>query len=85
LHAAGQRAVGHEFHRTTVTFTDDYQPAWMYRVDGAAQGSAAERDGAVHAGVHASYLHTHPAAAPESVARFVAHADSRLRRAGDRH
>lgn len=85
LHAAGQRAVGHEFHRTTVTFTDDYQPAWMYRVDGAAQGSAAVRDGAVHAGVHASYLHTHPAAAPEAVARFVAHADSRLRRASDRH
>jgi cobyrinic acid a,c-diamide synthase len=28
----------------------------------------------VHAGVHASYLHTHPAAAPGAVARFVAHA-----------
>jgi cobyrinic acid a,c-diamide synthase len=27
--------------------------------------------------VHASYLHTHPAAAPESVARFVAHAGAR--------
>jgi cobyrinic acid a,c-diamide synthase len=24
--------------------------------------------------VHASYLHTHPAAAPAAVARFVAHA-----------
>lgn len=77
LYPAGRRAVGHEFHRTTVTFTDDYQPAWMYRVDGAAHGGAAVRDGAVHAGVHASYLHTHPAAAPESVARFVAHAGAR--------
>jgi cobyrinic acid a,c-diamide synthase len=28
----------------------------------------------VHAGVHASYLHTHPAAAPEAVVRFVAYA-----------
>jgi cobyrinic acid a,c-diamide synthase len=33
----------------------------------------------VHAGVHASYLHTHPAAAPHAVARFVAHAASRPR------
>jgi cobyrinic acid a,c-diamide synthase len=29
----------------------------------------------VHAGVHASYLHTHPAATPGAVARFVAHAN----------
>jgi cobyrinic acid a,c-diamide synthase len=75
LYRAGQRVVGHEFHRTAVTFTDAYQPAWIYRgphVD-------AVRDGAVHDGVHASYLHTHPAATPEAVARFVAHAaDVRL-------
>ncbi len=70
LYAVGQRVVGHEFHRTTVTFTDSYQPAWVYR------GGQADRvrDGAVHAGVHASYLHTHPAATPGAVARFVAHA-----------
>jgi len=70
LFAAGQRVVGHEFHRTTVTFADSYQPAWVYR------GGQADRkhDGAVHAGVHASYLHIHPAAAPEAVARFVAQA-----------
>ena len=75
LYRAGQRAVGHEFHRTTVTFTDTYQPAWMYQ----AQRIDAVRDGAVHGGVHASYLHTHPAATPEAVARFVAHAaDARL-------
>jgi cobyrinic acid a,c-diamide synthase len=75
LYRAGQRVVGHEFHRTAVTFTDAYQPAWIYRgphVD-------AVRDGAVYDGVHASYLHTHPAATPEAVARFVAHAaDVRL-------
>jgi cobyrinic acid a,c-diamide synthase len=70
LYRAGQRVVGHEFHRTAVTFTDAYQPAWIYRrshVD-------AVRDGAVHDGVHASYLHTHPAATPEAAARFVARA-----------
>lgn len=69
LHAAGQRVTGHEFHRTTVEFRDAYPPAWIYQAHGTAV-----RDGAVHAGVHAAYLHTHPAAAPESVARFVAHA-----------
>ncbi|BCZ25440.1 hydrogenobyrinate a,c-diamide synthase [Mycobacterium senriense] len=77
LYAAGQRAVGHEFHRTTVTFTEEYQPAWMYSAhDGGGQGRPV-RDGVVHAGVHASYLHTHPVAAPEAVARFVAHAITR--------
>jgi cobyrinic acid a,c-diamide synthase len=86
LFTAGQRAAGHEFHRTTVTFSDSYQPAWMYQVHGAGNEGGPARDGAVHAGVHASYLHTHPAAAPESVARFVAHARSaRLRCARDRH
>jgi cobyrinic acid a,c-diamide synthase len=75
LYRAGQRVVGHEFHRTAVTFKDDYQPAWIYR----GQHGDAVRDGALHRGVHASYLHTHPAASPDAVARFVAHAaDSRI-------
>ena len=68
LYAAGERAVGHEFHRTTVTFTDSYQPAWVFR----GHDVAGVRDGAVHAGVHASYLHTHPAGRPHAVTRFVA-------------
>jgi cobyrinic acid a,c-diamide synthase len=70
LYTAGQRVTGHEFHRTAITFTDTYQPAWVYR--GPEVNTV--RDGAVHAGVHASYLHTHPAATPDAVARFVAHA-----------
>jgi cobyrinic acid a,c-diamide synthase len=74
LYRVGERVVGHEFHRTAVTFTDNYQPAWVYR------GRERVREGVVHAGVHASYLHTHPAAAPQAVARFVAHAASRLGR-----
>ncbi|OBA92435.1 cobyrinic acid a,c-diamide synthase [Mycobacteriaceae bacterium 1482268.1] len=68
LYAAGERAVGHEFHRTAVTFTDSYQPAWVYR----GRDAAGVRDGAVHGGVHASYLHTHPAARPRAITRFVA-------------
>jgi cobyrinic acid a,c-diamide synthase len=79
LYSAGERVTGHEFHRTAVTFTESYQPAWVYRSHGANE-KAAVRDGAVHAGVHASYLHTHPAATPRAVARFVAHAAARSRR-----
>jgi cobyrinic acid a,c-diamide synthase len=67
LHVVGDRVVGHEFHRTTVTFTDSYQPAWAYR----GREVATVRDGAVHRGVHAGYLHTHPAAYPQSITRFV--------------
>ena len=76
LYRAGRRVVGHEFHRTAVTFTEGYQPAWVYG-GGDLEDVATVRDGAVHAGVHASYLHTHPAAAPDAVARFVAHAAAR--------
>jgi cobyrinic acid a,c-diamide synthase len=68
LHAVGDRVVGHEFHRTAVTFTDSYQPAWAYR----GHEVDTVRDGAVHRGVHASYLHTHPAAHPHAITRFVA-------------
>jgi cobyrinic acid a,c-diamide synthase len=67
LYVAGERAVGHEFHRTTVTFGDSYQPAWVYR----GHDAVAVREGAVHGGVHASYLHTHPAARPHAISRFV--------------
>jgi cobyrinic acid a,c-diamide synthase len=58
-------------------FADTYPPAWVYR----GRDVPAVRDGAVYRNVHASYLHTHPAAAPDAVARFVAHAaGSRLAR-----
>lgn len=70
VHTVGQRVTGHEFHRTTVDFAQEYPPAWAYR----GTGSAAVREGAVHAGVHASYLHTHPVADAGAVRRFVAHA-----------
>ncbi|MCV7370266.1 cobyrinic acid a,c-diamide synthase [Mycolicibacterium duvalii] len=68
LHAIGQRVVGHEFHRTTVEFTAPVQPAWRLR----GPGGRVLDDGVVQDRVHAAYLHTHPAAAPDSVAGFVA-------------
>jgi len=77
LHQIGDRLMGHEFHRTTVSFGDGYPPAWVYR------GSNADsvRDGAVHGGMHASYLQTHAAAFPHAITRFVsAAATSKLAR-----
>jgi cobyrinic acid a,c-diamide synthase len=68
LHTIGDRTVGHEFHRTAVTLNDGYAPAWVYN----GRDIDAVRDGAVDAGVHASYLHTHPAAHPHAITRFVA-------------
>ena len=66
LFRAGQRVTGHEFHRTTVEFSTDVQPAWL-----------PAGEGAIRAGIHASYLHTHPAGQPHSVRRFVAEAAAR--------
>jgi cobyrinic acid a,c-diamide synthase len=76
LHVAGTRLTGHEFHRTAVTFTHPYEPAWAFR--GGAGTNVA--DGVVHSGVHAAYLHVHAAAHPEAASRFVATARSKLAR-----
>ncbi|WP_163768598.1 cobyrinate a,c-diamide synthase [Mycolicibacterium parafortuitum] len=68
LHTIGERVTGHEFHRTTVRFAPDRNPAWRY----GGRGGRTVEDGAVQRGVHAGYLHTHAAAHPQAVARFVA-------------
>lgn len=67
LFDAGERVTGHEFHRSVVHWDDPPSPAWGWR---GADGLAAH-DGAVTAGVHASYLHLHPAGYPAAIARFV--------------
>lgn len=68
LHTEGTRMTGHEFHRTAVTPAAGTTPAWRWR-DGS--------DGFVTDTVHASYVHTHPASNPASVARFVARCSAR--------
>lgn len=68
LHPAGTRVTGHEFHRTVLTPAAGTTPAWGW----TGPDGARVADGFVQDQVHASYLHTHPAAAPHSVARFVA-------------
>ncbi|MGZ8750236.1 MAG: cobyrinate a,c-diamide synthase [Pseudonocardia sp.] len=61
--AAGRRVAGHEFHHCAVTPRAGAAPAWGWR--------GGEHEGFVTAGVHASFLHTHPAGTPEAVARFA--------------
>ncbi|HEX3781627.1 MAG TPA: cobyrinate a,c-diamide synthase [Pseudonocardiaceae bacterium] len=63
----GERLTGHEFHRTRLTPALGATPAWHWRdADGqsVAEGFSLDR-------VHASYLHTHPAAHPRAVLRLV--------------
>ncbi len=67
MFTTGQRVTAHEFHRTTVEFDEPVNPAWLMR----GPGGEPVREGAVRAGVHASYLHTHPAATPGAIRRFV--------------
>ncbi|MEI7915372.1 MAG: cobyrinate a,c-diamide synthase [Mycobacteriaceae bacterium] len=67
LFTTGQRVIGHEFHRTTVDFADPVRPAWLL----ADRAGEHVNDGAVREGLHAGYLHTHPAAHPHAVRRFV--------------
>ncbi|WP_328945328.1 cobyrinate a,c-diamide synthase [Streptomyces sp. NBC_00250] len=65
LAPAGARMRGHEFHRTVIEPGAGAQAAWGLRQP--------ERrvEGFVQQGVHASYVHTHWAGAPEVAARFV--------------
>ncbi|MFE9247362.1 cobyrinate a,c-diamide synthase [Streptomyces sp. NPDC007088] len=65
LAAAGTRARGHEFHRTVLEPGAGGSPAW-----GLRQPSA-RVEGFVRDGVHASYVHTHPAGLPGSARRLV--------------
>lgn len=68
----GERLSGHEFHRTTVDYRDDAaHRAWAWSTsDGVRREGVVAGEGRIHA----SYLHTHPAAHPHAVARFVSRA-----------
>ncbi|MGB3698896.1 MAG: cobyrinate a,c-diamide synthase [Gordonia sp. (in: high G+C Gram-positive bacteria)] len=68
LYRAGDRVTGHEFHRSTVRLDPELPSAWGWR----GGDGAAVTDGVAHRGIHASYLHVHPAGQPRAVARFVA-------------
>lgn len=81
LHPAGARVTGHEFHRCAVTpraaAPASERPEQLGRCSGPSWGwRGAEPEGYVQGGVHASFLHTHPAGAPDAVARFVVAASS---------
>ena len=73
---AGARVRGHEFHYSRVEPTADPEaPAWTLRARGIERA-----EGHVTGAVHASYLHTHWAAAPAVAARLVAAAAAGMRR-----
>ena len=61
--AAGQRVAGHEFHHCAVTPRAGAAAAWGWR--------GGQPEGFVTRGVHASFLHTHPAGNPGAVARLA--------------
>ncbi|MFR9801064.1 cobyrinate a,c-diamide synthase [Pseudonocardia sp. RS010] len=74
---AGERVGGHEFHHCAVTPRAGAAPAWGWR--------GGEPEGFVAGGVHASFLHTHPAGTPGSVSRFLsAHVAAELTGPADR-
>ncbi len=73
LHQAGTRVTGHEFHHTTTTPRHGGTPAWRWREENGTVRS----EGFVTPLVHASYVHTHPAASPASIACFVARCSAR--------
>lgn len=79
---AGARTIGHEFHRTRIT--PDHgspHPAWhiydKYELSDPSGSPAMRPEGFATDLVHASYVHTHPASNPASVARFVARCSAR--------
>ncbi|WP_460864357.1 cobyrinate a,c-diamide synthase [Rhodococcus aerolatus] len=72
LHRAGERVSGHEFHRTVVAPVSGPSPAWGWRAHSGGTVTEGFLGGAGAPGVHASYLHTHPAGTPHAVARLVA-------------
>lgn len=67
--AAGETVTGHEFHRTLTSPRAGSSPAWSW--------AGHEPEGHVVGGVHASYLHTHPAGRPSGVTRFAQAAERR--------
>ncbi|WP_280419066.1 cobyrinate a,c-diamide synthase [Nocardia carnea] len=74
LWRAGERVLGHEFHRTRLVAAGTPTSAWAWRA-----GSEQIREGALVHQVHASYLHTHPAGNPAAVHRFVSSARAHRR------
>jgi cobyrinic acid a,c-diamide synthase len=69
--AAGTTLTGHEFHRTAVTPPHGRRPAWRLE-DGSLEGFT------TGGSVVASYVHLHPAGAPDLAGRLVAAAASPL-------
>ncbi|MGE9808685.1 MULTISPECIES: cobyrinate a,c-diamide synthase [unclassified Janibacter] len=70
LGPAGTTVRGHEFHRTRTDPIAGVVPAWL--TDGDGDGWALDPAGTGTPTLHASYLHTHWAGAPDLAASFAA-------------
>ncbi|GAA0937620.1 cobyrinate a,c-diamide synthase [Actinocorallia libanotica] len=70
LAAAGERATGHEFHRTVVEPRAGDTAVWEF--GGSPEGFGADPARTGFPTVHASYLHTHWAGHPGMARRFAA-------------
>lgn len=68
LYRTGERVTGHEFHHTALTSeqAEGFGPAWGWK-----GWHGPKQEGFVAGNIHASYLHVHPASAPQAVSRFV--------------
>ena len=67
---AGARVRGHEFHRTRTSPASGSSPAWT--MGGVGEGFVLDPAGTGRGTVHASYLHTHWAGAPDLASSFAA-------------
>ncbi|WP_372789232.1 cobyrinate a,c-diamide synthase [Paraconexibacter sp.] len=63
---AGDHVRGHEFHYSATVPGHGERAAWTLRARGRERP-----EGVIAGGVHASYLHTHWAASPQTARRFV--------------
>lgn len=73
----GDRLIGHEFHHTSLAIDDaaaggscdpsDHHSAWSW----TGWDGRNVYEGWVRNNIHASYLHTHPAAMPSAIVHFV--------------
>ncbi|MGV0347591.1 cobyrinate a,c-diamide synthase [Corynebacterium sp. 23_3061] len=73
----GDRLIGHEFHHTSLVIDDvatggstdpsEHQSAWTW----TGWDGHNVYEGWVRNNIHASYLHTHPAAMPSAIVHFV--------------
>lgn len=70
-HREGQRVIGHEFHRTNITYERHQHPTSRWAYQWQVDSADVSRDGFVSESCVASYLHQHWAGHGDQVVGFV--------------